>query len=228
MLPEFKNKLLLETALTHRSALNEKKSDIKVSNERMEFLGDAVLELSTTKFLFEKFPDEPEGVLTAYRSSLVKTTTLARIAVKLGLNKMLLMSKGEEATGGRTNVGILADVTEAVLGALYIDQGSKAVDGLLGKILFPEINTIIENKLYKDGKSFLQEVVQAKNLETPTYQVISEIGPDHNKEFTVTATIGNKIVGRGIGKSKQQAQQAAAIEALKKFDATWEKCVSEV
>ncbi len=220
MLPEFKDKLLLETALTHRSALNEKKSNIKVSNERLEFLGDAVLELSTTKFLFDKFPDEPEGVLTAYRSSLVKTTTLARIAVKLGLNEMLLMSKGEEATGGRTNVGILADVTEAVLGALYIDQGSKAVDELLGKILFPEINTIIENKLYKDGKSFLQEVVQAKNLETPTYQVISEIGPDHDKEFTVTVTISDKVVGRGIGKSKQQAQQAAAIEALKKFDAT--------
>jgi len=220
MLPEFKNKLLLETALTHRSALNEKKSNARVSNERLEFLGDAVLELSTTKFLFEMFPKEPEGILTAYRSSLVKTTTLARIAIKLGLDKMLFISKGEEATGGRTNVGILADVTEAVLGALYIDQGSKAVDELLEKILFPEINTIIENKLYKDGKSFLQEVVQAKNLETPTYQVISEVGPDHDKEFAVTVTIGNKVIGRGNGKSKQQAQQAAAIEALKKFDAS--------
>lgn len=220
MLPDFKNKLLLDTALTHRSALNEKKSDAIVSNERLEFLGDAVLELSTTKFLFDKFPDEPEGVLTAYRSSLVKTTTLARIAIKLELNKMLYMSKGEEATGGRSNVGILADVTEAVLGALYIDQGITAVDKLLQEILFPEISSIIENKLYKDAKSYLQEVVQAKNLETPTYQVISEVGPDHDKEFTVTATIGDKVVGRGTGKSKQQAQQAAAIESLKKFDAS--------
>jgi len=219
MLPKFKNEKLLNRALTHRSALNEKKSSAKVSNERLEFLGDAVLELSTTNFLFEKFPSEPEGVLTAYRSSLVKTTTLARIATKLGLNKMLFMSKGEEATGGRSNVGILADVTEAVLGALYLDQGIEVVDKLLSKILFPEIDNIIKNKLYKDSKSYLQEIVQAKNLETPTYQVISEIGPDHDKEFTVTATVGKKVVGRGIGKSKQQAQQAAAEEALKKFDA---------
>ena len=201
MLPKFKDKQLLDTALTHRSALNERKSEVKISNERLEFLGDAVLELSTTRFLFEKFPDEPEGVLTAYRSSLVKTTTLARVAIKLGLNEKLYMSKGEEATGGRSNVGILADVTEAVLGALYIDQGVKAVDQLLEKILFPEINVIIKNKLYKDDKSHLQEVVQAKNLETPTYQVISEIGPDHDKEFSVTATIGKEVVGRGTGKS---------------------------
>ncbi len=220
MLPIFKDKQLLDTALTHRSALNERKSEVKISNERLEFLGDAVLELSTTRFLFEKFPDEPEGVLTAYRSSLVKTTTLARVAIKLGLNEKLYMSKGEEATGGRSNVGILADVTEAVLGALYIDQGVKAVDQLLEKILFPEINAIIKNKLYKDDKSHLQEVVQAKNLETPTYQVISEIGPDHDKEFSVTATIGKEVVGRGTGKSKQQAQQSAAREALKKFDAS--------
>jgi ribonuclease III len=220
MLPKFKNKDLLERALTHRSALNEKTSTTTVSNERLEFLGDAVLELSTTNFLFDKFPDEPEGVLTAYRSSLVKTTTLARVATKLGLNEMLYMSKGEEATGGRSNVGILADVTEAVLGALYIDQGIEVVDKLLNEILFPELESIIKDKLYKDSKSYLQEVVQAKNLETPTYQVISEIGPDHDKEFTVTATVGKKVVGRGTGKSKQQAQQAAAEEALKKFDAS--------
>ncbi|MCB9813657.1 MAG: ribonuclease III [Pseudomonadales bacterium] len=220
MLPEFKDKELLNTALTHRSALNEKSSSASISNERLEFLGDAVLELSTTKYLYTKFPEEPEGVLTAYRSSLVKTTTLAKIAVKLGLDKMLFMSKGEESTGGRTNIGILADVTEAVLGAIYLDQGVEVVDKLLNEILFPEINEIIQKKLYKDSKSYLQEVVQSKNIDTPTYQVISEVGPDHNKEFTVTASVGDKIVGRGIGKSKQQAQQAAAREALKKFDAT--------
>lgn len=220
MLPKFKNQDLFNMALTHRSALNEKNSSSTASYERLEFLGDAVLELSTTKFLFNKFPDQPEGVLTAYRSSLVKTTTLAKIAVKLELDQMLHMSKGEEATGGRSNIGILADVVEAVLGAIYLDQGIEAVDELLNSILFPEINKIIEEKLYKDDKSHLQEVVQSKNLETPTYQVISEIGPDHDKEFTVTATVNDKVVGRGMGKSKQQAQQAAAREALKRFNAS--------
>ena len=217
MLPKFNDKSLLIKALTHRSALNEKKSQAHSSNERLEFLGDAVLELVTTKFLFDKFPKEPEGILTAYRSSLVKTTTLAKIAVKLGLDKLLFMSKGEEATGGRSNIGILADVTEAVLGALYLDQGIEKVDELLHQVLFPEIDEIIKNKLYKDGKSYLQEVVQARNLEIPVYEVVSEVGPDHNKEFTVIVMIDNKVAGRGVGKSKQQAQQQAARSALKKF-----------
>ncbi len=217
MLPKFNNKSLLIRALTHRSALNEKKSKATSSNERLEFLGDAVLELATTKFLFDKYPNQPEGILTAYRSSLVKTTTLAKVAIKLGLDKLLFMSKGEEATGGRSNVGILADVTEAVLGALYLDQGIDQVIKLLNQILFPELDEIIKNKLYKDGKSYLQEVVQAKNLATPKYEVVSEIGPDHDKEFTVIVMVDGKVVGRGVGKSKQQAQQQAARSALKKY-----------
>lgn len=220
MLPKFNDPNLLETALTHRSALNESDTKSHESYERMEFLGDAVLELSTTRFLFNKYPKEPEGVLTAYRSSLVKTTTLAEVAVSLELDKKLYMSKGEEATGGRGNVGILADVVEAVLGAIYLDQGFEAADKLLNKILFPKIDKIVKERLYIDAKSYLQEVVQAKNIDTPTYQVVSEIGPDHDKEFTVIVYVNNKDVGRGVGKSKQQAEQRAAREALKKFDAS--------
>lgn len=220
MLPKFNDPNLLETALTHRSALNEIDTKSHDSYERMEFLGDAVLELATTRFLFNKYPKEPEGVLTAYRSSLVKTTTLAEVAVSLELDKKLYMSKGEESTGGRGNIGILADVVEAVLGAIYIDQGFDAADKLLNKILFPKIDKIIKEKLYIDAKSYLQEVVQAKNIDTPTYQVVSEIGPDHDKEFTVIVSVNKKDVGRGVGKSKQQAEQRAAREALKKFDAS--------
>lgn len=216
-LPTFENKELLERALTHRSALNEKNSSAEVSNERLEFLGDAVLELATTKFLFDRYPEEPEGTLTAYRSSLVKTETLVTIAVKLGLGAKLHMSKGEEATGGRTNIGILADTMEAYLGALYLDQGLDTVVKLLEEILFPNIDEIIKNKLYKDAKSHLQEIVQALGFETPTYEVVTEVGPDHDKEFTVVVSIGNTIAGRGTGKSKQHAQQAAAQQAVKKY-----------
>lgn len=216
-LPKFKNQKLLNRALTHRSALNEKNSSDETSNERLEFLGDAVLELATTEFLFHTYPKEAEGILTAYRSSLVKTESLAETALELGLGEQLHMSKGEEATGGRENVGILADTMEAYLGALYLDQGIEAVTELLTVILFPKITDIIKNKLYKDAKSYLQEVVQALGFETPTYEVLTEVGPDHDKEFTVAVSVGDKIVGRGSGRSKQSAQQAAAREALKKY-----------
>lgn len=216
-LPSFNNQELLETALTHRSALNEKNTTAAVSNERLEFLGDAVLELATTRFLYDRYPEDPEGTLTAYRSALVKTVTLGKVATELGLGEKLHMSKGEEATGGRSNNGILADTLEAFLGALYLDQGFDAAAKLLAKILFPHIDEIIEKKLYKDAKSYLQEVVQALGFETPTYEVITEVGPDHDKEFTVTVSVGNSVVGRGSGKSKQHAQQAAAREAVKKY-----------
>ncbi|GIK83559.1 MAG: ribonuclease 3 [Patescibacteria group bacterium] len=216
-LPSFNNQELLETALTHRSALNEKNTTAAVSNERLEFLGDAVLELATTRFLYDRYPEDPEGTLTAYRSALVKTVTLGKVATELGLGEKLHMSKGEEATGGRSNNGILADTLEAFLGALYLDQGFDAAAKLLAEILFPHIDEIIEKKLYKDAKSYLQEVVQALGFETPTYEVITEVGPDHDKEFTVTVSVGNSVVGRGSGKSKQHAQQAAAREAVKKY-----------
>ena len=217
MLPTFTNAALLETALTHRSALNEKGSTITESNERLEFLGDAVLELIATEFLYKKFPAEPEGTLTAYRSALVKTTSLATVAEKLGLGDQLKMSKGEEATGGRSNPSLLADTLEAVVGALYLDQGIEVCVTFLQEHLFVSLDTILEQRLYKDPKSELQERVQAQGLETPRYEVVSETGPDHSKEFTVAVYVGSEVAGQGLGKSKQQAQQGAAQEALQKY-----------
>jgi len=219
MLPKFKNETLLTTALSHRSSLNEPTSGTtaKESYERFEFLGDAVLELATTEFLFTAYPTDPEGTLTAYRSSLVKTSTLATVAKNLGLGEKMFMSKGEEATGGRENDGLLADVFEAVIGALYLDQGYQAVQGFLAEHLFPQFAEIKDKKLYKDSKSLLQEVVQAKGLLTPIYEVIEEVGPDHDKVFTVQVKVSDEIVGSGSGKSKQLAQQEAAKQALTHF-----------
>lgn len=216
-IPVFRDPGLLETALTHRSALNEGISKSTISNERLEFLGDAVLELITTEFLFEKLPDDPEGMLTAYRSALVKTTTLAELAIEIGIDEMLLISKGEAATGGRKNEGLLADTVEAIIGALYLDQGYDAVSNFLHTYLFVKFESIQELKLYKDSKSLLQEEVQAKGHATPRYEILSEIGPDHDKEFTVAVIIDEVQAGIGRGKSKQLAQQAAADQALEKM-----------
>lgn len=216
MLPKFTNDDLLQTALTHRSALNESGA-AKESNERLEFLGDAVLELITTNFLFAKFPELNEGVLTSYRSALVKTTSLAAVAERIGLGEQLKMSKGEEATGGRSNPSLLADTFEAVLGALYQDQGLEAVEKFLQEELFINMDTILKERLYKDPKSELQEKVQAKGFTTPSYEVINAEGPDHDKVFTVSVTVGDQVMGEGTGKSKQQAQQAAAEAALQKY-----------
>ncbi len=215
MLPKFNNSLLLETALTHRSALNERISPSSESNERLEFLGDAILELITTEFLFNKFPNEPEGVLTAYRSSLVKTTTLAEVAIELSLGEKLYMSRGEEATGGRNNPGLLADTTEAIIGAIYLDQDYETTKQFLEKNLFNRFEQIKKEKLYQDSKSVLQEIVQAKGFEAPIYKVTKEDGPDHDKQFTIEVLVNSQPTGIGVGKSKQLAQQAAAEEALK-------------
>ncbi|NCN03728.1 MAG: ribonuclease III [Candidatus Pacebacteria bacterium] len=218
LIGSFKNKELLTTALTHRSALNEQISQSHESNERLEFLGDAVLELATTRFLFDKHPNDQEGLLTAYRSALVKTETLAEIALNIELGQELYMSKGEEATGGRANIGILADSFEALLGAMYLDQGYDAVVSFLETVLFPKLSEIKIKKLYRDGKSLLQEVVQAEGNEAPQYKVITAVGPDHDKEFTVAVFVSDKEVGRGTGRSKQHAQQSAARQALEKYD----------
>ncbi len=214
-LPVFKNTHLLITALTHRSALNEHLSTSPVSNERLEFLGDAVLELATTKFLFKTLPNEQEGMLTAYRSALVKTTTLAEVAKVLELGDKLYMSKGEEASGGRGNTSLLANAVEALLGALYLDQGMPAVEVFLEAHLFPKFTEIRQKKLYKDAKSQLQELVQARGFAAPEYIVVSESGPDHNREFTVKVRINGRDTGTGTGKSKQLAQQLAAEMAIK-------------
>lgn len=217
MLPTFSNQQLLTTALTHRSALNEKLSTATESNERLEYLGDAVLELATSKFLFHKFPARPEGDLTAFRSALVKTTTLAEVATELKLGQKLYMSKGEEAGHGRENVSLLANTFEAVVGALYLDQGFETVEEFLHTHLFPKFDQILADKSYIDAKSLLQELVQAKGHATPEYEVIAESGPDHDKEFTAQVIIDGSPAGTGVGKSKQTAQQAAAEAALEKY-----------
>lgn len=220
MLPTFNHSALLETALTHRSALNEPDSGTSspVSNERLEFLGDAVLELAVTKYLYALLPDEPEGVLTAYRSALVKTTTLAMVGRKLGLGQRLFLSKGEEATGGRDNESLLADTTEAVIGALYLDQGFAAANRFIEQHILPEFAEIKQKKLFKDAKSYLQELVQSQGLPTPIYQVVGEEGPDHLKVFTVQVLVGENVCGQGQGNSKHHAQQAAATAALAAFE----------
>lgn len=217
-IPQFTNSQLLATALTHRSALNERISPSAESYERLEFLGDAVLELCTTKFLYQILPDEPEGVMTAYRSALVKTGTLATLAKEMGLGEKMYMSKGEEATGGRSNQSLLADVFEAVIGAFYLDQGFDAVYQFLETSLFPKFEYIKEHGLYRDYKSTLQELVQSRGLPTPTYTVLAEEGPDHEKTFTIGVLIDGEIFCQSSGTSKQRAEQATARLALEKLE----------
>lgn len=212
----FTNLELLEEALTHRSYLNEHKS-AKAHNERLEFLGDAVLELSATHFLFAKFPEKPEGDLTAYRAALVNTVSLAETAESLGINDMIRLSKGEKRDTGRARQIILANAFEAVLGALYLDQGYEAVDAFLKKHLFPKIDTVIEQRAWQDAKSRFQEMAQEHQGVTPTYQTLKEEGPDHDRHFTVGVFMGEKEVARGVGKSKQEAEQEAAKAALDKM-----------
>lgn len=216
-LPAFQNEQLLITALTHRSALNEKLSTSTESNERLEFLGDAVLELCTTNFLYQTMDGQPEGVMTAFRSALVKTTTLAEISTEIGLGDQLLMSKGEERTGGRTNPSLLANSFEALLGALYLDQGYDKAYQFLEAHLFPKFSYIKQHGLHRDYKSSFQEAVQADGHPTPMYQVISEEGPDHEKNFTVGVYVGEELYAEGTGSSKQRAEQAAAQVALEKL-----------
>lgn len=210
------NAKLLETALTHRSFLNENKQ-VGDHNERLEFLGDAVLELSVSEFLYHRYPDSPEGDLTAYRAALVRTTSLADAAKRLGLGEQLRLSKGEQASGGSTNPSLLANTFESVLGALYLDLGLDAVKSFLEIHLFPEIETVIQKKLFKDYKSSLQEHVQSLGHDSPTYLVLEEQGPDHNKEFKVAVLVNNVQTGEGWGRSKQAAQQSAAKSALEKL-----------
>lgn len=214
MLPKFNNPQLLVTALTHRSALNERKSTSQVSNERLEFLGDAVLELIVSEYLYQRFTHQPEGILTAYRSALVKTTTLAEVARELDLGNQLYMSYGEEAGGGRQNTSLLADTLEAVIGAIYLDQGYVATVNFITNHLVIKVDDIIAQGTYKDAKSSLQELIQAHGLPTPHYHIDSQTGPDHDKEYLISVKMDQKTIGQGRGKSKQTAQQAAAQIAL--------------
>lgn len=212
----FKNPQLLDQALTHRSYLNEHPK-VHHSNERLEFLGDAILELIITDHLYHQFPHYSEGQLTALRSALVKTETLAHMAHQLNLGPLLKLSRGEQASGGQTNPGLLADTAEAVIGALYLDQGLPATQDLISQYLLPQLPQIIAQKLYQDAKSLLQEQVQARGQPAPFYTTLRTIGPHHKKTFTVTVTVSSKILGQGSGPTKQIAQQVAAQTALEKL-----------
>lgn len=211
---EFKNKDLLKQAFTHRSYLNEHRSLGIDHNERLEFLGDAVLELVVTHFLYKKFPDNKEGDLTAYRSALVNTNTLSDAATKLGMNAFLLLSKGEAKDTGRARQFILANTFEAFIGAVYLDQGYEGAEKFVAATIFPLIDDIVANRSFIDSKSKFQEAAQEHVGVTPSYKLVREQGPDHNKIFVVAVMIGDQDIAEGEGKSKQEAEQMAAEKAL--------------
>lgn len=210
----FKNSQLLKRALTHRSYLNEHKEKGLESNERMEFLGDAILEFWATEQLFNLFPQLPEGVLTNIRASLVCTESLANIAKKIKIGESLLLSKGEDEGGGRCNPSLLADTFEAIIGAIWLDQGWLKVNQFLEKNLLSRLISLGKLGDNKDAKTKLQEEVQAMIKITPYYQVIKEEGPDHNKKFTVAVHFGEKEIAQGKGDSKREAEEDAANQAL--------------
>lgn len=214
----FKDNELLKKALIHRSYINEADDSGLKHNERLEFLGDAVLELLVTQYLFDSYPERPEGELTSFRSATVKTESLAETASQIELGYYIFMSKGEERTGGRTRPYILANTFEALLGAIYLDQGLATAETFLKEFLYPKIKGIVENRLDIDNKSSLQEKSQEQAGYTPTYELISETGPDHEKVFTMAVKIGKHEFGRGSGHSKQEAEQNAAEKALENWN----------
>lgn len=201
------NEKLISEALTHRSFSRE-------HNERLEFLGDAVLELVITELLFLDFPDKTEGELTSFRAALVKSESLAEEANKLQIGLYLKMSKGEEATGGRNRLYILADALEAIIGAIYLEKGYDIVKKFINEKIYYKAHNIVNNRLDIDAKSKLQEYSQEKFKETPAYKLIKEDGPDHEKIFTVQVVIGKDVYESGVGKSKQIAEQQAAERTL--------------
>lgn len=211
----FKDKSLLERAFTHRSYINEHRSEGLEHNERLEFLGDAVLELVITDYLYNTYTDKNEGELTAYRAALVNTITLAEVGRTLEINDFLLMSKGEARDTGRARTYILANAMEALIGAIYIDQGYNEAQKFIAKNLFGKMEEVISGRLWLDAKSFFQEKAQEEFNVTPSYEIVSETGPDHNKQFTVGLMIGDELVAKGKGHSKQEAEQDAALNGLK-------------
>jgi ribonuclease-3 len=210
----FKNKELLKRAFTHRSYLNENRGAESSHNERLEFLGDAVLELMVTEYLFEKYPDSNEGDLTAYRASLVNAVTLSEAAQKINVNDFLLLSKGEAKDIGKARQSILANTMEAVIGAIYLDQGYDSAKYFISKNLFHLIDRIVADKSWIDAKSKFQEKAQEKESLTPMYKSLKEDGPDHDKRFTVGVFLENELIAEGEGMSKQEAEQEAARKAL--------------
>ena len=211
----FINKNLLLQALTHRSYLNENPDFELGHNERLEFLGDAVLELVVTQELYKQFPEKPEGELTSFRAALVNANMLAEVTANLGVNDFLLLSRGEAKDTGRARQYILANAFEAIVGAIYLDQEYGKAREFIHAVLFPRLEEVLEKKLYKDPKSLFQEAAQEHAGITPSYEVIREWGPDHDKHFVVGAFIGRDLIAEGEGPSKQAAQEEAARLGLR-------------
>jgi len=211
---EFENKNLLKKAFTHRSYLNENRQGSMEHNERLEFLGDAVLELIVTEFLYKKYPDKPEGELTSYRAALVNANTLSDVATNLGMNDYMLLSHGEAKDTGRARLVILANAIEALVGAIFLDRGYSAAEKFVSRHVLHLIDEIVHKQLWIDAKSFFQERAQELEGITPTYKVMKEAGPDHDKFFTVGVYIGDEKIAEGEGKSKQEAEQDAASKGI--------------
>ncbi len=210
----FTDQSIIKQAFIHRSYVNEHRGERIDHNERLEFLGDAVLELVVTDFLFHHFPGKPEGELTAIRAALVNTNTLSEAAVKLGVTDYLYLSRGEAKDTGRARQYILANAFEAIIGALYLDQGYDVAKGFIETNIFPLTENIVAQRLWQDAKSRFQEEAQERVSITPSYQKLREEGPDHDKVFTVGVFLGEELIAEGEGKSKQEAEQAAATAAL--------------
>ncbi len=213
----FPDLTILTEAFVHKSYVNENRSaDIK-HNERLEFLGDAVLELAATNYLFKKYPKQNEGKLTSYRSALVKGNHLAKVSQELELGQYLYLSRGEEKSGGRTKPYLLANVMEALIGAIYLTHGYEAANKFINEFILVRLEHIILEGSYIDGKSQLQEIAQEKEHTTPHYELIEESGPDHDKLFIMGVYIGEKLISQGRGSSKQKAERDAAKNALNKL-----------
>jgi ribonuclease-3 len=207
---------LLITAFTHRSYLNEHKKTVSAHNERLEFLGDAVLELVVTKFLYNNY-SEPEGILTNWRSSLVRTESISAAASRYEFEPLLRLSRGEKRGTERARAQILANSYEAVIGAIYLDQGYDVADRFITESLLTTFDEILKTGSWMDPKSHLQELVQSRDGQTPQYRIMEETGPDHDKMFTVGVFVAEELKGQGTGPSKQHAQQQAATAALKHY-----------
>jgi len=214
---EFKNLDLLITALTHRSYVNEHKKSVTEHNERLEFLGDAVLELVVTDYLYNNYT-EAEGILTSWRAALVRTESIGEAGERLGYEPLVRMSKGEKSGSVRARQQILANAFEAVIGAIYLERGYDDAATFIHKHILSKLESILSSGSWRDPKSFLQEVSQRIDGHTPLYKVLEEVGPDHDKVFTLGVFVGDKLMGKGTGPSKQAAQQEAARAALVAYE----------
>ena len=215
---EFTNIELLVTALTHRSYVNEHRKSVHEHNERLEFLGDAVLELAVTEYLFTNF-SEPEGILTAWRAALVRTESIGSAGDALGYGPLIRMSKGEKNGSDRAHLQILANAFEAVIGAIYLERGFDDARNFIQKYIIVKLDGILQSGSWRDPKSYLQEISQRVDGQTPVYKVLGEEGPDHDKVFTLGVFVGETLIGRGTGPSKQIAQQQAARQAIARYQA---------